>query len=426
LMMTRNNFNQNEETLHAELCDTLAEVHRYKRLVTQPEQAEECTTKNFEDLLAGNEYPSVVTCVESARKSLVELEAAFQKNNYEIVQAIESHKQDKLAMQQKGDWLGDLFVTVVKQSRSKGVACIMEQAQLHFPKTDRSIFITNLNWIDEKHKLKTVLAELKASQRREISMQKSIFSVEITKNIQAAVEEQCKLAYVEELDIKREELHTVLAAQRVQRDLNTNKARIHQEMVDRLKMEDKERQLEMDQMERERKHALIDQVHRQRAFEKAVSELEAAQHEEMNRQQRQEEAPYHQGRMKYRATQMAMKEMEEKIKLMNEEEDQRRKDIALDTIRKSVPYYNKLQEIVPDPKKATFSSKAVLDTYKNYGKQGLFKTTGFTDDKVCGDVRFKIINALQSKGLASSSYASTLLRSMNNSMLTNKNLHTTI
>lgn len=55
-------------------------------------------------------------------------------------------------------------------------------------------------------------------------------------------------------------------------------------------------------------------------------------------------------------------------------------------------------------------------------KEGLFKPNGFTDEKVCGDVRFKLVEVLRNNGLAHSTYASTLMKSMEASVLPVKNL----
>jgi hypothetical protein len=57
--------------------------------------------------------------------------------------------------------------------------------------------------------------------------------------------------------------------------------------------------------------------------------------------------------------------------------------------------------------------------------EGLFQKTGFSDNQVCGDVRFKLVEALRSKGLQTSAYAHALITSMGSKAQVCKNLQTT-
>jgi hypothetical protein len=92
-----------------------------------------------------------------------------------------------------------------------------------------------------------------------------------------------------------------------------------------------------------------------------------------------------------------------------------------------VPYFAKLQEIAPSAERlnqSTFSSACVPDAaYRNYNQEGLFEAHGFSDDKVTGDVRFKLVQALHGSGLQHSQYAHALIRSMESATLASKNLH---
>ncbi|GBG34549.1 Hypothetical Protein FCC1311_107732 [Hondaea fermentalgiana] len=314
--------------------------------------------------------------------------------------------------------------------RGRGLGLFLERASLQFPQLGRARIEEELSWLEERRRLAALRKDAARSFLRDMETLADNAEKRLGNEMEAYQTSVVLQGEKDALAARRAVIQGRLETQRREaaiREAQEAEIRAAQEAEAR---EEKERREALEELEREHKRRLVAAFQREREFEKSMQALQEAQHEETLLEAQRARAPENERRVQYRAQELERKQREQAAELERARLEGVAAEQRLDHLRTQVPYFGKLQEIVPSKERLeqhTFSSAVVPDAaYRNYAREGLFQNPGFSDAQVCGDVRFRVVEALRAKGLQNSSYAHTLLTSMASGVLAQKNLQTSL
>lgn len=388
-------------------------------------------------LVAGYEnVPSVSTLVGNANEKIEAVVSKHAKEAAALQERIQSHKkvhesgEGEATVTKDETYIREALAKVYRETvlRGRGLGLFTERAQLQVPEASHDRIDQELVWMEERRQLTEQRRNIARTFARSIAIIYEETEKKINDQIatyQAALTRQGEK---EEIEIRRAEIQARLDIQRHEAAIRAAEEAEAKRVRDEIAREEEEQRLALFELERERKHRLVAELQKQRAFDAAMQALHDAQYDERLLEMQRARAPENKKRVDYREEQRLLRLQEQQVEIERARIEAAVSEQKLAQLKKTVPYYGKLQEIVPSRDRLeqhTFSSAVVPDAaYHNYAREGLFQNPGFTDAQVCGDVRFRVVEALRAQGLQNSSYAHSLLKSMASNSLAQKNLTT--
>ncbi|CAK9008296.1 Reticulocyte-binding protein 2 homolog a [Durusdinium trenchii] len=449
----RQQLNVAQEQLHTELLEAMDDVSKARGEVAlalkeqnsgqeqdQPgdalisEEQKDAMLASLQHLLEGYEScTGVLAAVDAAQDRLKRIVDTHNARLAENDRDRKAYKQIRAKRVATETWIGDdahdcivkLYREIVL--RGRGLGLFHDRVDLELPGLLRARVEEHVEYVEEGRRLARVRKDLVASRNRELVRARNKGLDEVAAAIRLADEDRARRGQAAEHAEVRAEIHRRLEAQQEEMRKREQVLEAEREEQKLRAQEEQERREEIEALERERKHAIVAELNRKRAFDLAIQQLTEEQNTAELEAIKDERAPINRERTVFREQARLVRLEQDR---WHAEQERLRAAIAeqkLAKLRTTVPYFGKLQEILPSRERLeqqTFSSSVVPDAaYKNFSKEGLFKKTGFSDAEVCGDVRFKVVQALRSQGLHQSAYAQTLLRSMNQQTMVSKNLH---
>jgi len=314
------------------------------------------------------------------------------------------------------------YLEIVEKGR--GLPLFFERLYLEMPRLQRAIIESILQFLEDEKMLHVSQKETKELFHRQYVQKRDSEIAKLRQIVKDAEERRFKEGEKRSLDEKKKEIKDRLALQREEMRIKREAEAELQALRDAHAEEEARSLTELKQLENAKKKELVEEFRENKRFEAAVENLREEMEAIEVQRRKAEVEPLLKERVEFREHQRDLKLKQRKEEELQAETERSEREQQLQILKQTNPYFRKIGEIQPSRarlEQQTFSSAvAPVAAYRDGNVD--FKASGFSDDKICNDVRFKIVQALRSKGLQGSRYAQNLLSNMSKPLMERKNL----